>query len=443
MGIFMHDPVKVLVVANKDDNLIILDALFKDLNCEVIKKFSGNEALKMCLKYEFACIISALDLLDMSGFEITKTLCSHERTVNVPVVLLSDSVDDESTMLKAYEVGAVDFILKPVKPYVLIPKIKLFIKLYQQRQTLQQQIEQLDKVVHFDPLTHLYNRRQFKGVLEKTHVIAMRYQRRYALLLINIDDFKKLNDTMGQAFGDKVLAVVGKRLRENTRSSDCVACMGGDNFAVLTPEIKHTRDAGKLANILLDKFKKPFKIDGSEVTLTASIGVVCFPESDNNVDDLLKKSGIALHKAKKKGKSQFQFFAEHLNQAYIEYVKMCSALDSAIQKNEMFLCYQPQIHLKSGKVVGLEVLARWHHSELGDIPPNVFIPLAEETGFIESFGFWVLKEACEQYATWNKSALLATNFLLSINISPEQLKLNHFLKELLASSLAIYAANES
>ncbi|MDX2345286.1 MAG: response regulator, partial [Legionella sp.] len=165
MNIFKHKRVKVLIADNKDANLTILEALFEDLNCEVIKVFSGDEALKACLKHAFACIFLEINLPDMNGFELTKRLCADEKTANVPIILLSEYSDDETASVKAYEAGAIDYLLKPVKAYALHAKVNLFIQCYQQRKTLQEQLGQLDEMVRFDPLTHFYNRRQLKAAL--------------------------------------------------------------------------------------------------------------------------------------------------------------------------------------------------------------------------------------------------------------------------------------
>ncbi|MDX2346585.1 MAG: bifunctional diguanylate cyclase/phosphodiesterase, partial [Legionella sp.] len=245
-------------------------------------------------------------------------------------------------------------------------------------------------------------------------------------------DIKKINDTLGRDLGDKVLEAAGVRLKENTRNSDFIARMGGDKFALMMPEIEHSADAGKLATLLVERFSEPLQCDKHQINLTVSIGVVCFPSGDDNVDDLLKKADAALHKAKKKGKNQFQFFVEKSNEVYMEHMKLCSALEKALQNNEIYLCYQPQIDLNTGKPIGLEVLARWCNPKLGEVPPNVFIPIAEETGVIDSFGFWVINEACEQYFAWKKASLIADDFSLAINISPRQLEGDTFLDELLA-----------
>jgi len=422
----------ILIVDDTPANIVALEGLLEEIDCHVLKAESGNEALALCLRHPLACIFMDVQMPDMDGFEIARLIHDNKETAHVPIVLISAVQQDEADLVKGYESGAVDYMLKPINPYILRSKVRIFLQMFTQQEQLKQALGELDTMAYFDPLTNLYNRRQFGDILKKNHAIALRYKRKYAMLLIDIDDFKNINDTLGHHVGDNVLETVATRLTENTRSSDYIARIGGDEFAVVMPELSNTEEAGHLAQNLLEKISEPYQFEGHTIATSVSIGVVCFPQGEDGVEELLKKADIAMYRAKSQGKNKFQYFTETLNEEYDNHMQLDTQLRQALEHKELYLCYQAQVELRSGQAIGMEALARWNNPTLGNVPPDQFIPIAEEIGLINKLGLWVIDTACQQYAHWKDQGILPSDdFALSINLSPFQLKEKNFFEQIM------------
>jgi diguanylate cyclase (GGDEF)-like protein len=424
----------VLIIDSDDqrENLLVLEDILEEVDCHIIKTKSTKEALSQCLNHSFACIFLNAQMQNVNTYEIVNQIHKNQKTAHVPIVMLSASEPSEEELVKAYQSGAVDYMLKPVNPYVLRSKLRVFMRMDQQKEQLKTLLKELDSMAYFDPLTNLYNRRQLSDILEKTHLAARRYKRQYALLILDVDNFKNINDTLGHDAGDSVLKHLSGCLSKQTRGSDYIARLGGDEFAIILPEIKNTSEAGHFAKNLLRKFSEPFFFNKTKFVITASIGIACEPRENDTPEDAFKKADIALYKAKDQGKNGYQFFTDSLHHENERQMLLENELRHAIEKNELFLCFQPQVELNTGKPVGIEVLSRWNNPKLGNIPPDEFIAVSEEIGFIDELCFWVIETACKQYDEWAKQKKLPSDhFTLAINFSPVQFKDNKFFTHVL------------
>ncbi|MEN8179968.1 MAG: EAL domain-containing protein [Pseudomonadota bacterium] len=287
-----------------------------------------------------------------------------------------------------------------------------------QNKLIQKQ-ESLDHLAHHDTLTGLPNRLLFFDRLEQALHVAHRNTSRLALLFIDIDHFKEINDSLGHSLGDKLLKAVSRRLESNIREDDTVARLGGDEFTVIIGNLIENRFAGKLAQKLIDCLRSPINIDGQDFSITASIGISIYPDDGADSEALLKNADAAMYRAKSVGRNTFQFYTDDMTARAFERVRIESALRKAIIMDQFVIHYQPQVDLQSGRVIGAEALIRWQHPEKGILPPNRFIPMAEESGQIFEIGGWVLNYVCGKITHWQEDGRLLVP--ISINISGKQL----------------------
>jgi len=270
----------------------------------------------------------------------------------------------------------------------------------------------------YDPLTGLANKRLFQERVEQALPSARRNNKTPAVLFLDLDRFKNINDTLGHAVGDLILKGVGQRLLEAVEPEDTVARLGGDEFLVLLPNVVKAEDAEHVARKLIDSFSKPFQVDGFDLHLAASIGIALYPHDGESVDTLLKNADTALHRAKDEGRNSFQFYFSEMNALSLQRLGLESELRKALSREEFRLHFQPQYMLADKRMVGFETLIRWQHPEKGLLFPGEFIPLAEETGLIVPIGEWVLRSACRQLAQWQRQGLAPVR--VAVNISTRQ-----------------------
>ncbi len=271
-----------------------------------------------------------------------------------------------------------------------------------------------------DQLTGLANRNSFMEELRHAFTAAKRGSRPFAILYIDLDHFKDINDVLGHSKGDALIKLVAKRVQDAVRSSDLVARFGGDEFAILQPEITDASDAGALAARVLRQIAEPPYDLGTQVDVTASIGIACFGPDVVDAEDMIKQCDMALYRAKDSGRNQYHFHSEALDVAIIERVTLASDLRRALDRGEFELYYQPQVDVASRRIIGIEALARWHHPKQGLLLPSHFIPIAEKTGTIVPMGHWVIDQACRQILAWRTEKI--TPPVVSLNVSAVQLK---------------------
>jgi diguanylate cyclase (GGDEF)-like protein/PAS domain S-box-containing protein len=286
--------------------------------------------------------------------------------------------------------------------------------------------EALQFVAKHDALTALPNRIMFHDRLELAVARAKRNGRRLAVMFIDMDRFKIINDTLGHEAGDTLLREVAKRLTGTLRTSDTVARLGGDEFVVLIEDVSDPVYLGTIAQKLIDALAASFLLSGQEYHVTASIGISTYPDDSEDIQTLLKNADIAMYRAKEQGRNAFQFYSAQMNVHSIERLTLESSLRRALERNELVLHYQPRIEFRSGRITGVEALVRWQHPELGLVPPGKFITLAEETGLIVPIGEWVLHAACAQYRAWEQVGL--GHLRVAVNLSPRQFQQGDLLK---------------
>jgi diguanylate cyclase (GGDEF)-like protein len=298
--------------------------------------------------------------------------------------------------------------------------------------------ERIEYLASHDSLTGLPNREMFNGLLRHSIDTARRGDRRFALLFIDLDRFKVINDSLGHDAGDMLLVEVASRLRGALRANDVVARLGGDEFVVVLEEASDRGDVERIAAVLLSALGGPMQLDGHECHTTASIGIAMFPENGNDAPTLTKNADRAMYLAKEDGKNGFRFCNGEVKAQSIERLKLETELRRAVERDQLSLHYQPKVDIQSGQITGVEALLRWTHPEFGQVPPAQFIPLAEETGLIVPIGRWVLREACAQNMSWQRAGLRPVS--MAVNLSPRQFTDEHLLHDvdeaLLASGMS-------
>ena len=292
------------------------------------------------------------------------------------------------------------------------------------------------RLAYFDSLTGLANRPMLRRHLERVVDMSRRYRRNAAVLCLDLDRFKNVNDTMGHTAGDELLVAVGKRLRHAMRRSDCLARpstppeptgdsnalarQGGDEFTIVLSEIRRAEDAALVADRILEELARPFTLGRDQIFVGASIGIAVFPDDGADAEELLKNADAALYHAKDQGRHRHAFFKPSLNEANRRRLELETALRSALDNDELVLHFQPKVLLEGGRVVGVEALLRWTHPEEGPLSPAEFIPVAEDSGLIVPIGARVLSLACEQLARWN--ALGLDGMTMSVNVAARQFR---------------------
>jgi diguanylate cyclase len=422
----LHEATVMMV----DDEPTTIDVLQTFLETEGYKRFitttESIRAMDLVASENPDVLLLDLNMPNVTGFDILARLRGDQRYRHTPVIVLTSATDSE-TKLKALQLGASDFLAKPVDPSELALRLRntLAAKAYQ------------DRLTFYDALTGLPNRRLFMDRLLWSLRCAKRDNGKGAVLHIDLDHFKKINDTLGHEAGDGLLIAVGARLlqlmpaavtEEGVESQTLLSRVGGDEFNVLLPEMRRIESAVEMGRSLLDALREPFRVNGSEVFISGSIGVAIFPNDGDSCDTLLKHAGVAMNQAKLRGRNTYEFYSTKMNARALERLSLENQLRRALERDELFAVYQPKVNIRTGQVMGSEVLLRWRHPEQGLISPVQFIPLAEETGLIVPFGEWVLATACKQNKFWQSAGF--ANIRVAVNVSPQQFRDGKFIQTL-------------
>jgi diguanylate cyclase (GGDEF)-like protein len=414
-----------------DDEPTTIEVLQAFLENEGYRRFvtttQSSRAMDLFANENPDAVLLDLHMPEVTGFEILALVRRDSRYRHIPVIVLTSSNDSE-TKLRALQLGATDFLAKPVDPSELALRLRntLAAKAYQ------------DRLTYYDVLTGLPNRRMFMDRLLWSLRCAKRDGTGGAVLHIDLDHFQKINDTLGHETGDSLLIGVAQRLRQRVPVVDIVNAtdvdesqailfrVGGDEFNVLLPEMGRIENAAHMAGTILAAMKEPFQVDGHEVFITPSIGVAVFPNDGEVSDTLLKHAGVAMNQAKQRGRNTYEFYSAKMNAKALERLSLENQLRRALDREELLLFYQPKVDIRTERVVGSEALLRWQHPEHGLVSPVKFIPLAEETGLIVSFGEWVLHAACKQNKAWQLAGF--TNIRIAVNVSARQFRDGKFIR---------------
>jgi diguanylate cyclase (GGDEF)-like protein/PAS domain S-box-containing protein len=291
---------------------------------------------------------------------------------------------------------------------------------FQEDITLRKQSEEtIRRMAYLDPLTGLPNRHFFLELLQKGLAQAQRHKHQLAVLFLDLDRFKTVNDSLGHFVGDQLLKAVALRLKGCCRrEGETVARWGGDEFIILIPEIAEIQETVRMARIIIDTFAGVFTLPDQQLFISTSIGISIFPDDGADADSLIKKADMAMYQAKEEGRNRYHLFTPAINSRVNERMALENALHLALERKELVLYYQPRVNLETNRITSFEALARWHHPEFGMVPPAQFIPLAEETGLIGILGEWVLRTACAQNKAWQDQGYAPVR--VSVNFSIRQ-----------------------
>ncbi len=322
-----------------------------------------------------------------------------------------------SIVARAATVSLMSLGISDVIASAVIALGALLAVLEDQREAAVAATSQVEHLAYYDTLTGLPNRTLFADRLSVALAHAQRHHYKLAVLFLDVDRFKQINDSLGHTVGDRLLRTVATRIRNTIREEDTVARFGGDEFTVLIHIIGKIEDAGKIAQKLLDGLNAPILIDEREFVVSCSIGISVYPLDGTDGETLIRNADTAMYRAKDAGRNAYQYYAASMNQKALEALEVENGLRRALAQNEFVLYYQPLVDVASGSVFGLEALVRWNHPQLGLLRPDRFIPAAEQSGLIVAIGRWVLREACRQGNEWQRRGY---KVVVSVNLSARQ-----------------------
>jgi len=425
--------IRLATILMVDDDPVMLLAVEAFLDAVGYRKFVTTsdpaETLALIEKHRPDVLLLDLVMPGMSGFDVMEQVRARDEYRFLPVIVLSGETDP-GARLRALEMGATDFLMKPVDPSELQLRVRntLAFKAYQ------------DRLADYMPVTGLRNRRRFE--MDLRHVLGETLEPTVssALLNIDIDRFKHVNDTLGYRVGDALLDAIARRIEQVAHDVEAgliaaagetdvrvnVAHISGNGFALLVACLRDAGNAERVVRTVLKGFAEPFDVDGHEIFVTASIGISLHPLDAKDADDLLTHAEMAMYQAKRKGRGDHEFYSQEFNARAAERVSLEADLRRAIERSELEVYYQPKVDVATGRVLGAEALVRWHHPRLGMVSPVRFIPIAEEAGLIVDIGRWVLYEAARQLKKWQKQGL---GLSVSVNVSPAQFTRAAILKD--------------
>ncbi len=419
----------LLVVDDVPENIHeLLEALKDSYRIQVA--CSGEKALEIVHGAHPPDLV-LLDVVmpGMDGYEVCRRIKATPTGNRIPVIFVTvmDAVEQK---LKGFELGAADFITKPfdidevrarVRTHLELSRLRRFLEdLVAQRTAMLEVSEEKYRILaHRDPLTGLPNRVLFAEQLEQAILHAERNRGQFALLFLDLDNFKTINESLGHSRGDQLLIEVGRRLQAVRPGSDAIARIGGDEFNIIIERRPGMPWVDLIAQRMMEALAEPFLLDGQAVYVGATIGIALYPADGASAEVLQSNADAALHQAKLAGRGTLRFFSPEMSSRARSRLSLEADLRRALENDELCLYYQPLVDLVSGQIVGAEALVRWNHPERGMVSPGEFIPLAEESGLVVRLGDWVLREACRQIRQWCDTGLAPRQ--TSVNVSAVQL----------------------
>lgn len=413
----MNDmPVSILMVEDNPGDLRLVEEMLDECGCGKFRLLHADQVLTAIpLLDEEKIDIILLDLTLPDGKGLDTLVKMHALSPGVPIVVLS-CVEDEALAVRAVRMGAQDFL---VKAHISGPLLTRSLRYALERRQLE---DHLYHLAHHDALTGLPNRKLFYERLTRALASARRHQLPLALMLIDLNDFKEVNDSFGHQVGDQLLKEVANRLADCLRTTDCVARLGGDEFIIFVSDLGDTQQAARVAQKILDALAPPYLIEGRELRSHASVGVAIHPADGDDVETLVKNADAAMYLAKAQGRlvSQYCFYARDMDSLSMQRADIENELRGALERGEFVVHYQPQVDLHSGRLIGMETLLRWQRADGEPMLPVKFIPMLEESGLIVPVGEWVLATACRQNVAWQKDGFAPMT--VAVNISPRQFR---------------------
>jgi diguanylate cyclase (GGDEF)-like protein len=435
--LLQSDPIDILIVDDVLDNIRLLSKILEQHGYITRKATNGTMALKAAEIAPPSLILLDIRMPGINGYEVCQKIKSHPKTAHIPVIFLS-AADEVVDIVQAFQAGGADYVTKPFHIEEVLARVQHQLTIIAAQQTIYrlnaqleervkertQQLEianaQLLKMAFHDSLTQLPNRsalmKQLRAAIQQQQVGSTD---QFAVLYLDCDRFKIVNDSLGHLAGDELLIAIAQRLQSTLQPDDFLARLGGDEFVILLTNLTE-QETTHVAQRILMAFAAPFHLKERDIFVSFSIGIVLNCSTYQRAEDLLRDADIAMYQAKSLGKDQYQIFAPAMQQTAYQRLQLEMDLRKAIQQQELQLYYQPIVELATGKVVGAEALLRWHHPIYHAISPSEFIPIAEETGLILKLGHQVLKEACHQLRRWQEQRVVDSSFALSINVSAYQ-----------------------
>ncbi len=415
----------LLVEDNPGDIRLVRELLAADQSesFTLVTADRQDTALAILDSHDITAILLDIELPDSSG--LNTLLKIHANAPGIPIVVLS-SIADEGLAVRSVQQGAQDFL---VKGHVDAHQLTRSLRYAIERKRTE---ERLNHLAHYDSLTGLSNRKHFYDTLKNSIALARRHETKLALLLLDLNGFKSINDTLGHYVGDLLLQGVALRLRECMRETDCVARIGGDEFTLILTDIYDEEDAATAASKIIDAVRPPFLIDGRSLDIGVSVGISIYPTDTDHIESLVRNADVAMYQAKAETglQSNYRFFSANMNDRATEDRVLLGELATAVTQGEFVINYQPQVDVKTSQINGMESLLRWQHPTRGLLLPGAFMNVLESSPLILEVGLWVLRSVCMQGQAWLASS--DTPLVLSVNLSPRQLLQDDFAEQVAA-----------
>jgi diguanylate cyclase (GGDEF)-like protein len=423
----------VLVVDDDPGARLLIGSALEVAGFRVLTAADGKSAMSEFAAHPADCVVLDVVMPGMNGFDVCRALRALPSSRHVPI-LMQTSLDDMESVQRAYNAGATDFSSKGINPMLLAERVKFLVRAKQTQDQLRESEARVRYLAYYDPLTGLPNRQRLLQLLEHQVEWATKRQRGLAVLMLDVDNFSRINDTQGQAVGDSLLKEISHRLqlclRDTQRSlsddsalsdiNDWVARTGGDEFALALPGISTTDSVQVVAQRVQLALARPFVFAEQEIPLSAAIGASLFPGDAPTAQALVKNADAAMHHGKKAGHGRLEFFNKSISTRAAKHLSMEADLRKALERGDFTLNYQPRLAINDMRVEAVEALLRWQHPQRGFVSPDEFIPLAEQSGLIVEIGDWVLREACAQARRWRDSGV--HGWQVAVNVSGVQFR---------------------